>query len=266
MKFATLRRQFLIGTLGLALGASFIGNSAVAGELLKQIKDKGSVKVGLEGTYPPFNFQDESGKLTGFEVEFAEALAKELGVKVDFQPSKWDGILAALESKRLDLVINQVTISDERKKKYDFSTPYTVSGIQALVRKGNEDSIKSAADLAGKKVGVGLGTNYEQWLKENAPKADIRTYDDDPTKFQDLNVGRIDAILVDRLAAFEMVEKTGGRLAVAGAPFSRQESGIALRKGDPELLAAIDKAIAKLKADGTLKAISEKWFKADVTQ
>ncbi|EQM66906.1 MULTISPECIES: cystine ABC transporter substrate-binding protein [Pseudomonas] len=266
MKFATLRRQFLIGTLGLALGASFIGNSAVAGELLQQIKDKGSVKVGLEGTYPPFNFQDESGKLTGFEVEFAEALAKELGVKVDFQPSKWDGILAALESKRLDLVINQVTISDERKKKYDFSTPYTVSGIQALVRKGNEDSIKSAADLAGKKVGVGLGTNYEQWLKENAPKADIRTYDDDPTKFQDLNVGRIDAILVDRLAAFEMVEKTGGRLAVAGAPFSRQESGIALRKGDPELLAAIDKAIAKLKADGTLKAISEKWFKADVTQ
>lgn len=266
MKFATLRRQFLIGTLGLALGASFIGNSAVAGELLQQIKDKGSVKVGLEGTYPPFNFQDESGKLTGFEVEFAEALAKELGVKVDFQPSKWDGILAALESKRLDLVINQVTISDERKKKYDFSTPYTVSGIQALMRKGNEDSIKSAADLAGKKVGVGLGTNYEQWLKENAPKADIRTYDDDPTKFQDLNVGRIDAILVDRLAAFEMVEKTGGRLAVAGAPFSRQESGIALRKGDPELLAAIDKAIAKLKADGTLKAISEKWFKADVTQ
>ncbi|WP_285960501.1 cystine ABC transporter substrate-binding protein [Pseudomonas tohonis] len=266
MKFATLRRQFLIGTLGLALGASFVGNSAVAGELLQQIKDKGSVKVGLEGTYPPFNYQDENGKLTGFEVEFAEALAKELGVKVEFQPSKWDGILAALESKRLDLVINQVTISEERKKKYDFSTPYTVSGIQALVRKGSEDSIKSAADLAGKKVGVGLGTNYEQWLKENAPKADIRTYDDDPTKFQDLNVGRIDAILVDRLAAFEMVEKTGGRLAVAGEPFSRQEAGIALRKGDPELLAALDKAIAKLKADGTLKTISEKWFKADVTQ
>ena len=123
MKFATLRRQFLIGTLGLALGASFVGNSAVAGELLQQIKDKGSVKVGLEGTYPPFNYQDENGKLTGFEVEFAEALAKELGVKVEFQPSKWDGILAALESKRLDLVINQVTISEERKKKYDFSTP-----------------------------------------------------------------------------------------------------------------------------------------------
>ncbi|MND68952.1 Cystine-binding periplasmic protein precursor [compost metagenome] len=187
-------------------------------------------------------------------------------MKAEFQPTKWDGILAALESKRLDVVINQVTISDERKKKYDFSTPYTVSGIQALVRKGTEGEIKTAADLAGKKVGVGLGTNYEQWLKENVPQADIRTYDDDPTKFQDLNVGRIDAILVDRLAAFEMVEKTGGKLAVTGEPFSRQEAGIALRKGNPELLAAIDKALTKLKADGTLKKLSEKWFKADVTQ
>ena len=164
------------------------------------------------------------------------------------------------------MVINQVTISDERRKKYDFSTPYTVSGIQALTRKADGDSIKSAQDLAGKKVGVGLGTNYEQWLKENVPQADIRTYDDDPTKFQDLNVGRIDVILVDRLAAFEMVEKTGGRLAVAGDAFSRQESGIALRKGNPQLLAAIDAALARLKADGTLRQLSEKWFKADVTQ
>jgi cystine transport system substrate-binding protein len=265
MTFATLRRQFILGSLTLALGAGLVGTSSAA-DLLQDIQQKGAIKVGLEGTYPPFNYQDESGKLTGFEVELAEALAKELGVKAEFQPTKWDGILAALESKRLDVVINQVTISDERKKKYDFSTPYTVSGIQALVRKGTEGEIKTAADLAGKKVGVGLGTNYEQWLKDNVPQADIRTYDDDPTKFQDLNVGRIDAILVDRLAAFEMVEKTGGKLAVTGEPFSRQEAGIALRKGNPELLAALDKALAKLKADGTLKQLSEKWFKADVTQ
>lgn len=265
MTFTTLRRQFLLGSLSLLLGAS-LATPGFAADLLDDIKARGSIKVGLEGTYPPFNYQDESGKLTGFEVELAEALAKELGVSAEFQPTKWDGILAALESKRLDVVINQVTISDERKKKYDFSTPYTVSGIQALTRKADGDSIKTAADLAGKKVGVGLGTNYEQWLKESVPQADIRTYDDDPTKFQDLNVGRIDVILVDRLAAFEMVEKTGGRLAVAGDAFSRQESGVALRKDNPELLAAIDKALAKLKADGTLKQLSEKWFKADVTQ
>lgn len=265
MTFTTLRRHFLLGSLSLLLGAS-LATPGFAADLLDDIKAKGAIKVGLEGTYPPFNYQDESGKLTGFEVELAQALAKELGVEAQFQPTKWDGILAALESRRLDVVINQVTISDERRKKYDFSTPYTVSGIQALTRKADGDSIKSAQDLAGKKVGVGLGTNYEQWLKENVPQADIRTYDDDPTKFQDLNVGRIDVILVDRLAAFEMVEKTGGRLAVAGDAFSRQESGIALRKGNPQLLAAIDAALARLKADGTLRQLSEKWFKADVTQ
>lgn len=265
MTFTTLRRRFLLGTLSLLLGSSLFA-PVFAADLLEEVKANGTLKVGLEGTYPPFNFQDENGQLTGFEVDLANALAEELGVKAEFQPTKWDGILAALESKRLDVVINQVTISEERKQKYDFSTPYTLSGIQALTRKADADSIKSAADLAGKKVGVGLGTNYEQWLKENVPQADIRTYDDDPTKFQDLNVGRIDVILVDRLAAFEMVEKTGDRLAVAGDAFSRQESGIALRKGNPQLLAAIDAAIAKLRADGTLKKLSEKWFGADVTQ
>lgn len=265
MKFTTLRRRFLLGSLSILLGSSLF-TPVFATDLLDEVKANGTLKVGIEGTYPPFNYQDESGQLTGFEVDFANALAKQLEVEAEFQPTKWDGILAALESGRLDVVINQVTISDERKQKYDFSTPYTVSGIQALTRKADADSIKTPTDLADKKVGVGLGTNYEQWLKENVPQADIRTYDDDPTKFQDLNVGRIDVILVDRLAALEMVEKTGDRLAVAGDAFSRQESGIALRKGNPQLLAAINAAIAKLRADGTLKQLSEKWFKADVTQ
>jgi L-cystine-binding protein/Diaminopimelate-binding protein len=95
-----------------------------------------------------------------------------------------------------------VTISEERKKKYDFSEPYTISGIQALVlkKKAEQLNIKGAQDLAGKKVGVGLGTNYEQWVKQDVPKADVRTYEDDPSKFADLRNGRIDAILIDRLA------------------------------------------------------------------
>jgi cystine transport system substrate-binding protein len=262
---SAIRRTFLLSTLSLVLGSGLIGQ-AVAGDQLQKIKDSGTINVGLEGTYPPFSFVDESGKLAGFEVEFSEALAKELGVKAKLQQTPWAGILAALESKRLDVVINQVTISEERKKKYDFSTPYTISGIQALVQKKDADKFKVAADLKGAKVGVGLGTNYEQWLKENVPGAIVKTYDDDPTKYQDLRVGRIDAILVDRLAALELVSKTKDSLAVSGEPFSRQEAGIALRKGEPELLDAINKAIDKLRADGTLKKLSDKYFNADVTK
>lgn len=263
MKFPALRKHLLIA--GLVLGSALLGQ-AVAGEQLQKIKDAGVINIGLEGTYPPFSFVDENGKLTGFEVQLSEALAKELGVKVKLQSTPWAGILAALESKRLDVVVNQVTISDERKKKYDFSKPYTVSGIQAVVAKKNADSIKQASDLAGKKVGMGLGTNYEQWLKDNVPTAVVKTYDDDPTKYQDLRVGRIDAILVDRLAAFDLINKTNETLALAGEAFSRQEAGIAVRKGEPELLKALDDALDKLRADGTLAKLSKQWFNADVTQ
>src|SRR5471030_924882 len=265
MNIGAIRKSLLVTSLGLMLGAGLMGQ-AVAGDQLQNIKKHGVINVGLEGTYPPFSYVDDNGKLAGFEVEFSEALAKELGVTAKLQPTKWDGILAALESKRLDVVINQVTISEERKKKYDFSEPYTVSGIQALAQKKDEGKFVKPADLTGKKVGVGLGTNYEQWLKENVPGGIVKAYDDDPTKYQDLRVGRIDAILVDRLAALDLVKKTGNTLAVAGAPFSRLEAGVALRKDNPELLAAINKAIAEMQKDGSLTKISEKWFGADVTK
>lgn len=267
MNFSFVRRQLVMGMASLALVAGLTTNAFAAEEnLLTKVKERGSLLVGLEGTYPPFSFQDENGKLTGFEVEFAQVLAAHLGVKASLKPTKWDGMLASLDSKRIDVVINQVTISADRQKKYDFSTPYTVSGIQALTQKTHAASITKPADLSGKKVGVGLGSNYEQWLRENVKGVDIRTYDDDPTKYQDLRVGRIDAILVDRLAALDLVKKTNNTLAVAGPAFSRQESGVALRKGNVQLQQAINKAIGEMQQDGSLSKISEKWFGTDVTQ
>ncbi|MBP2167126.1 cystine transport system substrate-binding protein [Erwinia toletana] len=266
MKFSLVRRQLAMGVMAVALLAGFQAKTFAAEDLLNKVKQRGSLLVGLEGTYPPFSFQDENGKLAGFEVDFANALAQHLGVKASLKPTKWDGMLASLDSKRIDVVINQVTISDERKKKYDFSTPYTISGIQALTKKDQAASITKPQDLNGKKVGVGLGSNYEQWLRENVKDADIRTYDDDPTKYQDLRVGRIDAILVDRLAALDLVKKTGATLAVAGPAFSRQEAGVAIRKGNDDLVKAIDGAIAEMQKDGTLTKLSDKWFGADVTK
>ena len=266
MIFSQVRRQMMLGVMAVALVAGVSVKTFAAENLLNKVQERGSLVVGLEGTYPPFSFQDENGKLAGFEVDFAEALAQHLGVKANLKPTKWDGMLASLDSKRIDVVINQVTISAERQKKYDFSTPYTVSGIQALTRKDKAGTINSAQDLAHKKVGVGLGTNYEQWLRENVKDVDIRTYDDDPTKYQDLRSGRLDAILVDRLAALDLVKKTGNTMAAAGPAFSRQEAGVALRKGNEDLLNAIDQAIAAMQKDGSLHKISEKWFGADITK
>jgi cystine transport system substrate-binding protein len=262
------RRHFVrdVGLLAtVALAGGTLATPARAEDLLAAIKARGTMLVAMEGTYPPFNYQDEKGNLVGFEVDFTNALAAQLGVKVEIRPTKWDGILAALESGRVDVVINQVTITPERQKRFDFSQPYTVSGIQIIVRKGDEGKINKPADLAGKPVGVGLGTNYEQWLRQNVPAADVRTYDDDPTKYEDLGAGRIDAVLNDRLVAADFVKKSGGPFIGAGEPFAKQLQGIALRK-DPTFLAALNAGIDALRANGELEKISVKWFGSDVTK
>lgn len=264
-----LRRRLLASCATLLTAATLMSHastSLAAEDALQKVKERGALRIGIEGTYPPFNFQDKNGKLVGFEIELGQAIAGKLGVRAEFQPTKWDGLLAALESGRLDVIINQVTISEARQAKYNFSQPYTISGMQAVVRKNDADSLPAPEALAGKKVGVGLGTNYEEWLRKHIPQADVRVYEDDPTKNQDLAVGRLDAVLVDRLAALYQIAQGGKRFALGGPAFSRQSAGIPTRKQDTQLLAAINQALDELRTDGELKAISTKWFGTDITR
>ena len=244
---------------------ALLASLPAAADNLAAIKQRGVLRIGCEGTYSPFCYQDEQGALVGFDVEVAKAVAGKLGVKPEFTPSKWEGILAALNSDRFDAVFNQVTISDERKKAYDFSQPYTYSGLQILVRKDKAKDIKGPDDLAGKKVGVLLGTNHEQWLRDHTPKADVRTYEDDASRNQDLLVGRIDAIMNDRLIVGSVEKIFGGQIVPTGGLVSETRQAAAVKKGNADLVAAIDQALAALTADGTMKKISEKWFSQDVT-
>lgn len=265
--FISSVRRMLTVAFACAIGAVLVlvGCSRSGGQsALQQIQSRGVLRVGLEGTYPPFNYQDPSGQLAGFEVDFARALAAKMGVKAEFQPTPFAGLLGALEAGRIDVVVNQITITPERQVKYGFSRPYTVSGIQIILRKDDDRPIAAPADLAGKTVGVGLGTNYEQWLRANAPQAIVKTYDDDPTKYSDLRAGRLDAVLNDRLVVIDLV-KSGAPIKAAGAPFAKQEMGVAFRK-DPELQAALDKAIDALREGGELTRISTQWFGEDVTK
>ena len=249
--------------VGLAL--MLLAALPAAADTFAAIKQRGVLRIGCEGTYSPFCYQDEQGNLVGFDVDIAKAVAVKMGLKPEFTPSKWEGILAALDSSRFDAVFNQVTISDDRKKAYEFSQPYTYSGLQILVRKDKATDIKGPDDLAGKKVGVLLGTNHEQYLREHTPKADVRTYEDDASRNQDLLVGRIDAILNDRLIVGSVEKIYGGQIVSTGGLLSDTRQAAAVKKGNTELVAAIDQALAALTADGTMKAISEKWFSRDVT-
>ena len=138
---------------------------AHAGENLSAIKSAGVFKIGTEGTYAPFTYHDESGKLVGFDVEIGEAVAAKLGVKAQFVEGKWDGLIAGLDANRYDTVINQVGITDARKQKYDFSEPYIASKAVLIVRDG-DDSIKSFADLKGKKSAQSLTSNFGKLATE----------------------------------------------------------------------------------------------------
>ena len=230
------RRAVLTG-LGLSLLAA-CAKKAETASAWERIKASGVLRIALEGTYPPFNFQGKDGQLTGFEVDFAKALAAQLGLKPKFQTAPFAGLLGALESGRADVVINQITITPEREAKYDFSEPYTISGVQ-IIKLKDRPGLEKPEDLAGKKVGVGLGTNYEQWARANVPSADIRTYDDD-------------------------FVKTSPEFVASGAPFAAQGAGVAMKK-DPGLKVVIDQAIDALRSSGKLSAISQKWFGLDVT-
>lgn len=256
-------RRAVLSGLGLALLAACGEKPDANVSAWDRIKASGKLRVGLEGTYPPFNFQDKDGQLAGFEVDFAKALAAQLGLKAEFSPAPFAGLLGSLESGRVDVVINQITITPDRQAKYDFSEPYTVSGIQIITVKG-KTGVTRPEDLAGKKVGVGLGTNYEQWIRANVPGADVRTYDDDPTKYQDLKAGRTDAVLNDRLVAADFV-KTSPEFVASGPPFAAQGAGVAMKK-DPGLKVVIDQAIDALRKSGDLASISQQWFGMDVTR
>ncbi|WP_338340925.1 transporter substrate-binding domain-containing protein, partial [Burkholderia vietnamiensis] len=152
------RSKFLLSGLLLASALGFTAVAAHADDLLDSVKKAGVLRVGLEGTYPPFNSRGTSGQLEGFDVDVANAVAGKLGVKTQFVPTEWSGIIAGLQAGKFDVIVNQVTITPQRKEALDFSEPYTYSAAQLIQRKDDTRNFKSLEDFKGKKLGVTLGT------------------------------------------------------------------------------------------------------------
>ncbi|MEN9656745.1 MAG: hypothetical protein RL571_210 [Pseudomonadota bacterium] len=252
-------RKFLLAAalLGFTIHAS-------AADLLDTIKQRGTLKIAVEGTYPPFNFK-ENNALTGFEVELAKALAQKIGVKAEFSTSEWSAMLAGLQAGKYDIAINQVGITDKRKETFDFSEPYTLSSPQLIVRSNDKRVFKNLEDLKGKKLGLGQGTNYADIAKA-VGGIDVKTYPSSQEYLQDLALSRIDAALNDSLLIPYIVKKTKLPLK-AGAPLGDiEKSGIPFVKGNPKFKASLNKALADLQAEGSFAKISKKWFDRDVSK
>ena len=260
----------LSGCSSSSSGASSVTSSSAAAstgaaDQLDAIQANGKLVVALEGAWQPWSYHDESDTLVGYDVEVSRAIAEKLGVEPEYVESDWDSLFAGLDAGRFDIVCNGVEVTDERAKTYDFTTPYGYIHTALAVRKDNED-IKSFEDLKGKTTANSLASTYMELAESYG--ATVQGIDTLEETIQLLTAGRIDATLnadvsfydylnVHPDADFKLVAQTEDASHVA----------IPVRKGDDSasLLEAINTAIEELRADGTLKALGEKYFGQDIS-
>ncbi|MFO7577308.1 MAG: ABC transporter substrate-binding protein [Pelovirga sp.] len=234
--------------------------AALAEDLL-EIQNRGSISFAMSGQYPPFNFVNEQNQLSGFDVDICSAIAQQLGVEPQPLSTAWDGIIAGLLTNKFDLICGSMAITEERLNSIDFSDPYYRSGAQLFVKQGA--ALQSTADLEGKRIGVTLGTTYEEWVRKNLPAADVRTYKGVPDMLLEVMNNRIDGFITDRIVGAMAIDERGVPIEMVGSLLYEERMGIALRQGNPELKTAINEALARIKEDGTYRDISMKWLKID---
>ncbi|MFC4257483.1 amino acid ABC transporter substrate-binding protein [Marinobacter lacisalsi] len=224
------------------------------------------LRVGMSGQYFPFTFVEQD-ELKGFDVDVMNAIGEEMGRDIQYETANFSGLFGMLESGRIDTVANQITITEERQEAYIFSDPFVYDGAQVVTKKGNTD-VEGVEDLKGKTVAVNLGSNFEDLLQElpYADQIDIKTYDSNIER--DTALGRVDAFVMDRVSASQIIKEKPLPLELAGPTFSQitnaypfrdTEAGRALRE-------EVNEALAALRDDGTLATISEKWFGTDITR
>ena len=226
----------------------------------KAIKQSGTIQGVTEGQYAPFNFY-EGSKLTGFEVELAEALAKKMGLKLEWHAVAFDAQLAAIAQDRFDFAIASHGYSEERAKAVDFANPHYCSGGQIAALPGGP---LSAAALKGKTVAVQIATSYYEAAKKIPGVGDIKTYKDDATAFAAFRSKKVDAWISDRFVIKSTLDQNPNSGAKTGDMVFVERIAMITRKNNKELLDQWNAALAAAIKDGTYKALSDKYFKSDI--
>lgn len=229
------------------------------------------LKIGTEGAYPPFNFVDAAGKVGGFDVEIGLALCAKMQAECEVVTQDWDGIIPGLLAKKYDMIIASMFITAERKAKVDFSEPYYKAAMTHVAKKGAGITEFTKESLKGKAIGVQAGTTQADFATAMYPDSEIKSYPTQDEVNLDMVNGRLDMQVGDMLPMIEWVSKSkdGACCELIGEPitdpkFVGDGVGIALRQEDDTLREAVNKAIADIRADGTYKAINDKYFTVDV--
>lgn len=252
-----------LAALSAMAAVSFTATSASADDLEK-IKSAGSLSIAMTGQYPPFNFVNDKNEVVGFDASIGNEIAKRIGVEGKIVTTAWDGIIAGLLANKYDTIVGSMTITPEREKAVDFVGPYYHAGRGVFVAEGSAS--KTLDDLKGKTLGVTLGETHEKWARAEGGW-DIRTYKGLPELLLELKVGRVDAIVVDNIPVKVAIKESGEKLRQLDTPDIEGGSvaiGIAIRKNNPELKAAMQKALDDMLADGTYEKIAEEWVGSDI--
>lgn len=226
----------------------------------KDIKKKGTLRMATEGAFAPFNYY-EGKKLTGFEVELGELIAKEMGFKKIWSTLPFESLLIGLSQNRFDMVIASHGITEKRAQSVDFASPHYCTGGIILT---NDKGPLTAKELKGKKVGVQVGSTYFEQLKALEEKPEIQTFPKDTDALAALMLGRIDAMVTDRFVAREAQKKHQKKNLKLGDLIFVERVAIAVEKNSPETLVAVNKALSKVLKNGEYKKLSEKYFGEDV--
>ncbi len=226
------------------------------------------ITVGLDDNFPPMGFRDDSGKIVGFDIDMATEVGKRLNIPVEFKAIDWSAKEAELKSKKVDLLWNGLTITEERKKAIDFSNPY-MDNQQILVVKA-DSPIQAKADFNGKLLGTQEGSSSVTALDKDEPfkksLKEVKLYGDFVAAFMDLELGRIDGMLVDSVVGRYYMQQKPGAFRALDDSMGSELFGVGLRKEDTLLRDKINQAFTDMKKDGTSAKISEKWFGKDVTK
>jgi polar amino acid transport system substrate-binding protein len=263
------RRTVLTGA-GTAAVLGVVGTRPARADTLDEVKKKGTLVVGMEAAYVPYEFFKD-GKIIGYDPEIIDVFVQKLGVKAQLVDTAWNGIIPALYASKFDVIVSAMTITKERAEKVLFSMPYADASNVILLR-ADEDRIKAADDLSGKIVGVQIGSAAAGIIQTFAAKlkaegkpgyADVKQYEHYPEAYQDLINKRIDAVVNSKSTMLVVMKDAPGKFKmIGGVSDITAYFGMAFRKGDDRFQQFVNTELTAMKQDGTLAKLQEKWFGA----
>ena len=235
--------------------------AACGGQAQQADDGKMKITVGTDATWPPFEYVDEGSKeIVGFDIDLMNAIAEKANLDVEYVNVGWDSLLAGMAQCQYDAAISAMTITEERKENFAFTNPYFAAG--QVVTVAIDSDIQSKDDLAGKVVGVQLGTTGEQ-AAQKIDGATVKDYDEVSQAFLDLMNGQIDAVIADNPLALGYVGQNADKIKIVGEPFTDEYYGIAVCKTNTELLDKLNQALAEVKAEGVIDELSAKWLSGE---